>query len=631
MSKLKQLVTLQGRSLVFNILFALINLTGLSFVVMGFHSNFEAESTTFISIGFILIALSIAALIVLRGVLLMSAISRVLVGGLFIVSGLVKANDPIGFAYKLEEYFEDGALAFRIKEWFNMPDFSMEYLIPYALTLSIIICIIEIILGVLTIIGGKIKFVSYSLLFMMVFFTFLTWHTANCDGSIKFTDRDTYAMSNPIAGMKIEEAKQNKDIRIISKTDQTLVVDEMKSPQCVTDCGCFGDAMKGSVGRSLSPNESMWKDLILVYLVCWIFMSQWRIKPNGQKENVYYLLTSLLVIGFFSWVFGWYFPLFFGLLAILFALWIRVSGGKYLGNYIGSALVVSLLCGIMITYVLCYDPIKDYRPYAEGSNLKEKMTDGIKGEYDYRLVYKHKKTGEKKEYSSTSKKYTDSKIWENTDWVYESMVEKVIVPTRLPSITEQFNPFIKVEDLGPYELAMSFVKKEIKRSSVKGLNMFDVVNNFNFEITQEEYSPEDYADEAYTILDTIVLTNPAFTEISLKDFILKEKTIFLLTARNLREANFDQLDKLKALAQVCSKKGIPFVMIVSAGRDEINAFRKSYNFNVPIFINDETELKAIARSIPTLLVIQNGIVIGKYPHRSTPSFDWLNKHIFKKK
>ena len=30
---------------------------------------------------------------------------RTIVGSLFIVSGLIKANDPLGFSYKLEEYF----------------------------------------------------------------------------------------------------------------------------------------------------------------------------------------------------------------------------------------------------------------------------------------------------------------------------------------------------------------------------------------------------------------------------------------------------------------------------------------------------------------------------------------------
>ena len=37
-------------------------------------------------------------------------VSRVLVGALFVVSGLIKSNDALGFMYKLEEYFEPGAM-----------------------------------------------------------------------------------------------------------------------------------------------------------------------------------------------------------------------------------------------------------------------------------------------------------------------------------------------------------------------------------------------------------------------------------------------------------------------------------------------------------------------------------------
>ena len=52
-------------------------------------------------------------------------ICRILVGSLFIVSGLIKANDPLGFSYKLEEYFAESAL--------NMPG-----LMPYALGLAVL-------------------------------------------------------------------------------------------------------------------------------------------------------------------------------------------------------------------------------------------------------------------------------------------------------------------------------------------------------------------------------------------------------------------------------------------------------------------------------------------------------------
>ena len=171
---MKDRVSIEGRSLVFNIVFVVLNLTGLTFLVLGNHEAFEAKYMLFNTIGLILMILSTGGMIIFKGKLLMSSVSRVLVGGLFIVSGLVKANDPLGFSYKLEEYFEDGALAFRIKEWFGAPGFSMEFFMDFALLLSILICIVEIVLGVLIIIGGKIKLVSYLMVFMMLFFTFFT-------------------------------------------------------------------------------------------------------------------------------------------------------------------------------------------------------------------------------------------------------------------------------------------------------------------------------------------------------------------------------------------------------------------------------------------------------------------------
>ena len=125
--KLKEKASLQGRSLIFNVLFVVANLAGLSLLVMAYHPAFETSSTLLFTLALILMLTSAGGLILFKGKLMMASISRVLVGGLFIVSGLVKANDPLGFSYKLEEYFEDGALAYRIKEWFGAPGFSMEF------------------------------------------------------------------------------------------------------------------------------------------------------------------------------------------------------------------------------------------------------------------------------------------------------------------------------------------------------------------------------------------------------------------------------------------------------------------------------------------------------------------------
>lgn len=627
---MSQPITYQGRSFLFNLLFVVLNLVGLSLVVIGFHKEFEDKFTLLTSIGAGLIALSTAGIIIFQGRILMSGVARVLVGGLCIVSGLVKANDPIGFSYKLKEYFEDGALAYRIKELFGVPGFSLEFLIDFALVISVLICLAEIVFGVLLIIGGKIKVVSYFVLIMMLFFTFLTWHTANCDSNKKFVDRDTYAMSDQMSLLKIEEAKTNKNLKIVSRTADYLVIDEKKSPQCVDDCGCFGDALKGSVGRSLTPNESFWKDLILVYLVLWIFMSQWIIKPNTVKQNLVYCISSLLLISIFSWVFGWYFPIIFGILVLIGALWIVRAGGKYLGNYEGATLVITLITMLFVTYVLMYEPLKDYRPYAVGSNLIDKMNDGVDGKYESLLVYKNRKTGAIREYSSTSEAYTNSKIWENKNWIYKRMVQKVIVETKLPSISD-FEPFINLSDVGPDELKLEYVKNAMKNSKLVGLKIKDLISNGYSELPITEYNLTDYPIEQYKIIDTIEIADPNVADINIKNLILNSKQIVIVSSRNLNEADFNQIAKMKEIYSGCKKQRIPFIIICNASRKDIESFKKKYQFHVPVFVNDEKTLQAVSRSNPSMLVIKNAVVKGKFPHRALPSFEWLNTNILSKK
>ncbi len=624
-------ISVAGRSFVFNLLFVLTNLVGLSLVTIAYHDSFSGNQTLFKILGFGILLVSIAGLLIFRGRLMMANVARSIIGGLFIVSGLVKANDPLGFAYKLEEYFEDGALAYRIKEWFGAPGFSLEFLIQHALTLSVLICILEIVLGILLIIGGKIKLVSYLLVGMMAFFTFLTWHTATCDAGKKFLDRDVYEMSNPLAVIKIKQAETDKELKIISKNSNEVVIEEMKQPQCVNDCGCFGDAMKGSIGRSLTPKESLWKDIIVLYLGIWIFIAQWIITPNNRKQNIIFSVTSLLVVAFFSGIFSWYFPLLFALIGIVGSLWMLRIGGKVLGNYWGASLFVTLISAIFIFFVLRYEPMKDYRPYALGSNLVELMNNGEEGVYQNLLKYVNKKTKEEKLFDSSSQEYLDSKIWENTDWEYKEMVQKVIKPTKLASITEQFNPYIQTKDLTASEKELDYINQFIASNNIQIVRVKNLSSNDIYEVPMEEFTLEEYTPEFYQIVDTLKQVNPEVTEINIRDFITTSDNIIVLTSKNIEKANWEAIARYKSILAESRKLGIPMVMLCSASREDMLAFRKKHNFDIPMFTNDEIEIKAIARSNPSMMVIQKGIVTGKFAHRSTPTFDWLNKNLFSKK
>jgi len=140
---------------------------------------------------------------------------RIFVGILFIISGFIKLNDPVGFSFKLEEYFSQGVL-------------DLPFLTPFALAISILVVIVEVMVGVMLILGYKRKITVWTLIAMIVFFTFLTFYSAYF----------------------------NK----------------------VTDCGCFGDAIK------LTPWESFTKDVVLLVLILIIYVGRKYITNKNPRK-----------------------------------------------------------------------------------------------------------------------------------------------------------------------------------------------------------------------------------------------------------------------------------------------------------------------------------------------------------
>ncbi|MBA2561618.1 MAG: DoxX family membrane protein, partial [Chitinophagaceae bacterium] len=173
-------------------------------------------------------------------------IARLIVGVLFIFSGLIKANDPLGLSYKMQEYFD---------VWRQIPSLNsmMMWLDNYALAFSIIIITLEIVVGVAILLGWYKKFFSMLLLLLIIFFTFLTGY-AVFSGKIK-------------------------------------------------TCGCFGDCIP------LTAMHSFIKDIILFILILIIFIGARYITPvmNGIF-NFIVIITSALLVLFFQWYVLKYLP-----------------------------------------------------------------------------------------------------------------------------------------------------------------------------------------------------------------------------------------------------------------------------------------------------------------------------------
>ncbi len=166
-------------------------------------------------------------------------ISRAIVGILFIFSGLIKANDPLGLSYKMQEFFE---------VWGRDPSVTtfMSWLHEYALPFSIIMITLEVIVGVALLVGIWKKFVSGLLLLLIIFFSFLTGYAV---------------LSGKIA-----------------------------------TCGCFGDCIP------LTAMQSFIKDIVLVLLILLIYFGRKYIQPLFTPiVNLVVVIISTILVLFFQW------------------------------------------------------------------------------------------------------------------------------------------------------------------------------------------------------------------------------------------------------------------------------------------------------------------------------------------
>jgi uncharacterized membrane protein YphA (DoxX/SURF4 family) len=176
-------------------------------------------------------------------------IIRVFVGLLFIFSGLVKANDPLGTAYKMEEYFEVWTADLSTSSFFlkNALISFFHFLNGHTLFFSVFMNAFEIIAGAALLLGWRMKLFSWLLLLLMIFFTILTGYT--------------FKTGRP------------------------------------TNCGCFGDCIK------ITSEFSFWKDVVLTILILIILFFRKHIKPLFAPA----LNTgSMFLVTVFSFGLQWY-------------------------------------------------------------------------------------------------------------------------------------------------------------------------------------------------------------------------------------------------------------------------------------------------------------------------------------
>jgi uncharacterized membrane protein YphA (DoxX/SURF4 family) len=312
--------------------------------------------------------------------------------------------------------------AIKLTEYYDA--FHLGFLHFSALPLAIIMCAAELMIGLNLLMGVRLKFTSWLLLLFMVYFTVLTF---------------ILALFNP-----------------------------------VSDCGCFGDAVK------LTNWQTFGKNVILMVPTLILFV-------NRKKITVTW-----------PWINRWEVALF--------------------NLAVGCALAV---------YGLLYEPMIDFRPYKTGTHIPDQMVIPAGAPldvYETRLVYQ--KNGVKKEF--TEQDYP----WQDTTWKWVETKKKLIKKGYVPPIHDFSITSLTGEDLtdsilNDTSLVFLFISPQIEKASAKsirklkeiadrgirsGYKVFAVTSSVEQEIEnfKADYKPSweiCIADE--TTLKTMARTNPA--------------------------------------------------------------------------------------------------------------------------
>lgn len=163
----------------------------------------------------------------------LNVVARWFVGIVFLFSSFVKGVDPMGTTFKVQEY---------MTAW-SIGNISFEWALPLAGFLSVGLICAEFVIGVLLITNAYRRLSAWGLAAMMLFFTVTT----------------------------LIDAITNK----------------------VTDCGCFGDAIK------LTNWQTFWKNIVLDVPTIWIVITRnLRRKRRFERDGLVFIAAIAAMVIF---------------------------------------------------------------------------------------------------------------------------------------------------------------------------------------------------------------------------------------------------------------------------------------------------------------------------------------------
>ena len=448
-------------------------------------------------------------------------------GAWFVFSGYVKVADPLGTAYKMEQYFDEfSATASGAGMSFLEPIFSWSS--DMSVYISMFMVVLEVVLGVMLILGIKPKFTAWTFALIMIFFTvltgftYLTGYVPTGSNFFAFSEWGPYVKTN----------------------------------MRVTDCGCFGDFIK------LEPYTSFLKDCFLMipaiaFLIYHSKMHQFF--SEGVRSSL-----------------GW------------------------------ATVVLSSLFG-MSNFIWGL-PIHDFRPFAEGINIREKKkAEQEAAEAIEILAYgiTNKATGEYQEipFNDYMKRY---KEFPTEQFDLEQITSE---PTVAHTKVSEF----ELEDQDGAPVAEDILNYEGYSIMVVAYKLYD----------------EGSEQKQVTKIDSMFVQDTTATGEPIRVFAATQEFTEMANVTKWKQSYAEAWrEHIVPLADAAEAAGWKVFAATSyTDPERVSDFQHTVQFAHPIYEGDDIMLKTIIRSNPGVVVMKDGEVIRKYHVRHTPSFKELEAEL----
>ena len=201
----------------------------------------------------------------------------------------------------------------------------------------------------------------------------------------------------------------------------------------------------------------------------------------------------------------------------------------------------------------------------------------------------------------------------------------------------------QVLDFRPYSVGTSIPEK-MERPAGAPADVWESTFVYEKDGEQKTFQISNLPDSTWTFVDakhTLVkkgyeppihdfsIVNPDGEDLT-AEVLASDNYNFLLIAYNLDKSDLSRNDSINRLANFCLAQGYTFRMLTASTDDAIENFREVAEPPYEICICDETTLKTIVRSNPGLMVVKDGVIIGKWNLADLPPVRFFEGNLLAK-